>query len=650
MRTTISYVLAAVVAALATGCSGSSIAQSGPNSNASKTSASTAQIAAPLAVPNVAYLPNGGPLGAAAAPGYSQLSSAGLDDSAGFQFWLSNQNVVLDRPSTNYGGSLVDDRAPGASTANSTTVIDFTMSATAYLSALARSNQSGNAAYSCSVGGSQLELIARDNGWRSIAVTTIAPKFGATYAVKFDVLGPLLSCKLFDATGKLYALVEHTDTALTARGFNGLQYYNPDGQNGATAVKIWYSRQPDNVVGIPRGPSGGGGPTPTPVPSATPSAPPTTRPTASPTPHPTDSPTPHPTASPTPHPTASPTPTSAPTGGTGAALLCVHFASNPMCHKLPSNPQVASQSGAWSSLEFGSGRNTFGGLQISNAANPFLDSYDNSVPRYELPVGAATTKQIIQCNKESYSYEVCQRTGMNNKVLYVPADMIPQGASDHHFAYDDFANHGEQDFFLTEMPSGNGGTMSVGGAGFCKWGTDGTGCSGSNATDIALGMGAIDATLLKEAESDPQHGSLPFAVASEAVCNDTTFVYPATGSDGATSNGSPPCIGHTGPGQRPPEGTRWFLAMHDSDVNATNNDAYVKVILRTMDEDHYGGVVTDTNWGEAPEGLMIPFSRGNFAFAAAEAGIYYGTDVFLPISSNGIDLATAVKFCSNGTC
>jgi hypothetical protein len=634
--------LAVAGAALAAGCSGSSIAQQtgAQNLSASKSSVSNAPIAAPLAVPNVAYVPNGGPFASGGAPGYAQLASSGLDDHVGMQFSLSDRDVVLDRPGPQYGGSLVDDRAPGSKTSNSTTVIDFTMSATAYLNAVARGNQYGNVAYNCSVGGTQLELIAQNNSWRSIAMTTIAPKFGATYAVKFDVLGPLLSCKLFDATGRLYAQVEHTDTALTAPGYNGLQYYNPDGQNGVTTVKIWYSRQPDGVVGIPRAPNGGGGATPTPAPSATPTT------------HPTASPTPHPTATPTSQPSATPTPTSAPTGGTGAALLCVHFAANPMCHKLPSNPQVASQSGNWANLEFGSGRNSLGGLQISNAPNPFLDSYDNSVPRYELPVGAATIKQTVVCNKENYSYEACQATGMNNKVIYVPADMIPQGASDHHFAYDDFANHGEQDFFLTEPPSGNGGTMSVGGAGFCKWGTAGTGCSGSTATDIALGMGAIDATLLREAESDPEHGSLPYAVASEAVCNDVDadFVYPATSSDGDTSDSSPPCIGHTAPGQRPPEGTRWFLAMHDSDVNATANTAYVKVILRTMDEDHYGGVITDTNWGEAPEGLMIPFSRGNFAFAAAEAGIYYGTDVFLPISSNGINLTTAVKFCSNGTC
>jgi hypothetical protein len=318
-----------------------------------------------------------------------------------------------------------------------------------------------------------------------------------------------------------------------------------------------------------------------------------------------------------------------------------------MCHKIPSSPEVASQSSAWSDLEFGGGRNTFGGLQISNAPNPFLDPWDNSEPRVELPVGSSSIKQTVAC---TIYQAFCQRNGMENKVIYVPTGMAPEGNTDHHFSYDDFANNGEQDFWVSKMPTANGGTLSVGAAGFCKWGTDGTNCSGSTATNIATGLGGIDATLLRAAESDPVHGSLPFALSSAAICNDTTYVYPATSSDGGNSNGAPACSGHTSPGQRPPEGTRWFLAMHDSDVNATSNDAYVKVILRTMDEDHYGGTIIDTNWNLATEGLMIAFNRGNFAFAAAEAGIYYGTDVFLPISTNGIDLTTAIKFCSNGTC
>ena len=223
-----------------------------------------------------------------------------------------------------------------------------------------------------------------------------------------------------------------------------------------------------------------------------------------------------------------------------------------------------------------------------------------------------------------------------------------KGGGDHHLLWDDFADNGEVDLWDADQP-GNGSTLHVGGGGFCQWGTDGTGCSGSTATQIDTSLGGVDAALLQAAESDP-HGTLPYALAVAGLCNDPTFVYPAKASDGSNSDGAPACSGHTGPGQRPPEGTRWFLALHDADINATNNAPYVKVLLRTLDEDHYGATIVDTNWNYAPEGYQLQFNRGNYAFAAAEAGIPYGADVGLPITTNGINLSTAVKFCSNGTC
>jgi hypothetical protein len=145
---------------------------------------------------------------------------------------------------------------------------------------------------------------------------------------------------------------------------------------------------------------------------------------------------------------------------------------------------------------------------------------------------------------------------------------------------------------------------------------------------------------------------LPHALSVGVLCDDidANFFYPATASDGTTSNSTPGCAGHLGTGQRPPGGTRWFLAMHDAAVNATSNLPWVKVILRTIDEDHYGGVVLGTVWYQAPEGISFEFQRGNWAFAAAEAGVAYGTDVYLPITTNGIDLSKSIEFCTNGTC
>jgi hypothetical protein len=326
-----------------------------------------------------------------------------------------------------------------------------------------------------------------------------------------------------------------------------------------------------------------------------------------------------------------------------------------MCHVLPASPSVSGSSGSWSAIEFASGTDSFGSLQISNAANLYADSFEDPYPFENELLGSATIKQTVSCDKVSWAHEACAVTGMNGKVVNVPADMVPEGATDHHFSYNDHVNNGEVDFWDANGPPYNndGGTLHVGGAGFCAWSGSGTGCSGSTATNIATALaGGIDAGLAHAAEADSVHGHLPYALGATAVCADVSanFDYPATASDGTNTNSSPECSNHLGSRERPPEGVRWFLAMHDADVNATKNVPFVKVLLRTMDEDHFGGTITDTNWSGTSAGLQLLFHRGNFAFAAAEEGINYGTDVALPITSNGINLATAVKFCTNGTC
>ncbi|MBD5633105.1 MAG: hypothetical protein IAI49_01400, partial [Candidatus Eremiobacteraeota bacterium] len=212
----------------------------------------------------------------------------------------------------------------------------------------------------------------------------------------------------------------------------------------------------------------------------------------------------------------------------------------------------------------------------------------------------------------------------------------------------DYTAGGEYDFWLAKQPGAAGSVMSVGGAGFCKWGTDGTNCSNATATNIATSIGGIDATLLANAESS-WNGTLPYAIATAALCADPSFVYPAASSDGQNTNTSAPCAGATASGARPPEGTRWFLNKTDVEIDATSNSRYVKALLRTVDRQHYGGVIVSSNWYGAP-GLSMQYNRGNFGFAATEAGVAYSGNVTLPVTSNGIDPATDVVFCSNGTC
>jgi hypothetical protein len=326
-----------------------------------------------------------------------------------------------------------------------------------------------------------------------------------------------------------------------------------------------------------------------------------------------------------------------------------------MCQALPASPSLAGSSGSWAAVELQPGKSSFGEIQVSNAANLYADAFEDSYPLENEPVGSATIKQTVACDNVSWSYSICSSTGMNGKVVNVPANMVPEGATDHHFSYNDHVNNGEVDFWDANGPPYNndGGTLHVGGAGFCAWGGTGTGCSGSTATNIDTALaGGIDAALTQAAEADPVHGHLPYALGATAMCVDISadFDYPATGSDGTNTNATPACSGHLNAGGRPPEGVRWFLAIHDADVNATNNVPFVKVLLRTMDEDHFGGTITDSNWSGTSAGLQLLFHRGNYAFAAAEEGIYYGTDVGIPVTSNGINLASTVKFCKNGTC
>ena len=309
---------------------------------------------------------------------------------------------------------------------------------------------------------------------------------------------------------------------------------------------------------------------------------------------------------------------------------------------------MSSNSAAWAALNFQSGHDGFGSILDANVADPFTDPNDGSEPVDELQVGAPTIAQVVSCDVESYSAWTCSQTNMQGRSINVPAGMMPAGNSDHHYSYDDYGANGEYDFWLAPMPGAPGATLHVGGAGFCAWGTDGTNCSGSNATGIATSLGGIDPVLLQAAESSP-NGTLPYAITAAVLCADPTWVYPAAGSDGANTNSSSACAAATGAGQRPPEGTRWFLNMTDAQVNATNNAPYVKVLLRTIDRQHYGGVIADTNWAGAP-GLSFNYHRGNFNFAATEAGMSITANMAIPVTTNGFDPAKAIEFCTNGTC
>jgi hypothetical protein len=319
-----------------------------------------------------------------------------------------------------------------------------------------------------------------------------------------------------------------------------------------------------------------------------------------------------------------------------------------MCRPLPADPAVSTSSARWAALEFQAGRSSLGYLQQSNAVDPFLDAWDTSEPVVSVAPGIATIAQVLQCSLVSYGPTKCKQFGLEGATIEVPTNMEPEGSPDHHYSFDSSTAGGEYDFWMSNEPGVAGGTLNVGTAGFCKWGGDGTGCSDATASQIVTSLGGLDATAIANAEATP-NGVLNYALSAVALCADSTFVYPATQSDGADTDATPACAGSTAAGGRPPEGTRWFINATDATIDALGIPPYAKVILRTADVQHYGGVLVGTNWSGGP-GLSISAHRGNYDFMATEAGYAITTDINIPIYSTGLNLATAVEFCTNGTC
>ena len=362
------------------------------------------------------------------------------------------------------------------------------------------------------------------------------------------------------------------------------------------------------------------------------------------------SPVPVATATPIPKPTSTAVPVgpgNPPAPIDAPDLSCSHFASNPMCSPLPASPRRSASSAMWAAEQAQPGRSPeLADLQIAQSADPH-DRFDNAEPLYALPAGTGVP-HVLACNREPWSAYICNATHLGGTTVLVPAGAVPAGNSDEHLAWSDTANRREVDLWLSSIPDATpNSTLPVGGAGQCLWGSDGTACSGSTATNIATSLGDIQPALVGVAEADP-HGTLPYALSTSFLCADTTFVYPANASDGSNTNGTPACAGHVGTGGRPPEGTRWYIDKSDDEIDATTNAPYVKALLRTLDREHFGGTITDTNWSGAP-GPALQSRRGDWRSIVAETG-RSGNDVDVPITSYGLDLARDIVFCSNGTC
>lgn len=328
---------------------------------------------------------------------------------------------------------------------------------------------------------------------------------------------------------------------------------------------------------------------------------------------------------------------------------CPHFTSNPVCHTLPAHPNVSRYSGAWAALEFQSGRAYVPGFSTKPGGSPYYDSRDNSDPPLdELKSGGASISATIACDARSYSAWTCSAHHIGGKTIKLPSGFQPAGNSDHHYSFNDDAGQQEYDFWLVENLPSNGGKLHMGGGGVCPWSGDGTGCSGSNATNIAGSLGSISEADFVKANTG-WHGSFGHAIALQALCTDPSHVYPADASDGSTSNGYSACAGHTGANARPPEGTRVFLDMSDDQVNAMNLPAYNRAWWRTMDREHEGGFINDTTWSGGP-GFSASYQRDDFSAQARQAGVNPVPYANIPINLGSIDMKNDIKFCANGTC
>ncbi len=340
---------------------------------------------------------------------------------------------------------------------------------------------------------------------------------------------------------------------------------------------------------------------------------------------------------------------------------CPHYRSNPICRPLPAAPVVSPNSRTWANADFQSDRNRMPSFNANtgiDALGPFTQTQDGSDP----PVGrvsadSRTVAQVVVCDRVPWGEHICSAQKLSRATVDFPEGAEPAGNSDHHYTWLDERKRGNWDCWLCARPGAPGAVIHVGGLGFCPWDKDargdelgdGTNCSNSTATNIETTLGSIARADFTAAATDLEHGTFGHAIAFATLCADKSFVYPATASDGANTDTSAACAKFLGPHQRPPEGTRVFLDRSDREINALDLPPYTKAFWRTLDREHYGGIITDTNWSGAP-GLSPAFQRDDFSAQAKEANVTAGPFAQIPIGLGSLDLNADMRFCSSGDC
>ena len=257
-----------------------------------------------------------------------------------------------------------------------------------------------------------------------------------------------------------------------------------------------------------------------------------------------------------------------------------------------------------------------------------------------------------------------QHVDVNGASIDFPPKFTVETVGDAHMSRLDTTQGDEFNAWAATQPTdfASGATFKVAAAGLCDLHGDGTSCGYSTATNMPYSLGLVKAEdILACLDSGDAHCTLPYAVSWAPICNSGRYIYPATWSDGQCQGypGGPPAAG-----LRPVEGSRGFLALTDDQVNALDVPDYAKVYLRTIDQEHFGFVDTDTGWsgsaGYASQSQgMWPYDVfGNpnpWTALAQREGIKESNGGYsFPLKTTGvIDTLHQIKWClptSSGLC
>jgi hypothetical protein len=290
----------------------------------------------------------------------------------------------------------------------------------------------------------------------------------------------------------------------------------------------------------------------------------------------------------------------APPGGTTPYFPGIVFDQH-----IPNPPTVNPSSSPWvSSLVRGGNLS----LNTINVASYEPDDNDHNYTIYYNHSGS-NTPVTVHCNLQYASGVSCNDEGMT---VYIDSREKIQNndtsVQDDHLILIDPAAGYEYDFWEVQppWPPTNGkinaqysGRCALAGDGFTNPSYSGpawnAGCTGDE-VGMPLTVGIIRAEDI-EAALNSSTGSLPQALAFGVTCdgksNNNQLPPPFLGPGSGTCSSSTYAI----------EGNRLYLAMHDSDVNALGLPKITSVILRTLDEDHYGAFLTET--GGSQSGLQM---------------------------------------------